>query len=146
MNSKNVSESGFTKEEQAAMKARAKEVAAERRANKKREDGEKDILAAIAAMEGSDKESAEKIHDIIKQTAPELWPKTWYGMPAYAKDDKIICFFQSSKKFGSRYATFGFNDSAKLDNGNMWPTSFALLQVTPHEAKAITELLRKALE
>jgi uncharacterized protein YdhG (YjbR/CyaY superfamily) len=146
MNSKNVSKSGFTKEEQAAMKARAKEVAAERRANKKREDGEKDILAAIAAMDGSDKESAEKIHDLIKQTAPELWPKTWYGMPAYAKDDKIICFFQSSKKFGSRYATFGFNDSAKLDNGNMWPTSFALLQVTHREEKAITELLRKALE
>lgn len=136
---------GFSKEEKQAMKARARELAAERRASKKRDDGEKAVLAAIAAMEGSDQQIAEKLHHLIQQTAPELWPKTWYGMPAYAKDGDIICFFQPAQKFGTRYATLGFNDGAKLDEGIMWPTAFALLELTAAEEQAIAALVRKAL-
>jgi uncharacterized protein YdhG (YjbR/CyaY superfamily) len=136
---------GFSEEEKQAMKARARELAAERRASKQRDDGEKAVLAAIAAMEGSDRRIAEKLHHLIQRTAPELWPKTWYGMPAYAKDGDIICFFQPAKKFGTRYATLGFNDSAKLDQGTMWPTAFALLELTAAEEQAIAALVRKAL-
>lgn len=144
MSIKDVGKSGFSKEEREAMKARAKELEAEKRANKKKEDGEKDVLAAIAAMVGNDKLMAKRIHELVMQTAPELWPKTWYGMPAYAKDGKVICFFQAAKKFEARYATFGFNDTAKIDNGNMWPTSFALIKLTSEEEKVIIDLVRKA--
>jgi uncharacterized protein YdhG (YjbR/CyaY superfamily) len=136
---------GFTKEEQAAMKERAKELKAEARANKKKEEGEKDLLEKIAEMKGSDRAMAERIHAIITTNAPDLWPKTWYGMPAYAKDGKVLCFFQSAEKFDARYATLGFNDIANLDEGDMWPTAFALKQVTATEEAKIVELVKKAV-
>src|SRR4249920_1945186 len=117
---------GFTEDERAAMKARARELKAEERASKNRAEGERDLLAAIAAMKGSDRVLAERLHAIVEATAPALWPKTWYGMPAYTKDGKVVCFFKSAAKFDSRYATFGFEEAAKLDDGSMWPTSFAL--------------------
>src|SRR5438093_13377343 len=117
---------GFTAEERAAMKARAQEMKAEARASKNRADGERDVLAAIAAMKASDRAIAKRLHAIIEATAPDLWPKTWYGMPAYAKDDKVVSFFRPAHKFKDRYATFGFNDKANLDAGAMWPTAFAL--------------------
>jgi uncharacterized protein YdhG (YjbR/CyaY superfamily) len=139
------SKTGFTKEEQAAMKARAKELKAEARANQKREEGEKDLLEKIAEMKGSDRAMAERIHAIITTNAPDLWPKTWYGMPAYAKDGKVLCFFQSAEKFDARYATLGFNDIANLDEGDMWPTAFALKQVTATEEAKIVELVKKAV-
>jgi uncharacterized protein YdhG (YjbR/CyaY superfamily) len=145
MSTRKAEDSGFSKVEREAMKARAKELAAEQRETKRKEDGEKDILNLIEAMEGSDKILAEAIHDLVKTVAPELWPKTWYGMPAYAKDGKILCFFQAAKKFDSRYATFGFNDVANIDNGNMWATSFALLKFGPEEKKLLADLLKKAL-
>ena len=122
---------GFTAEERAAMKERAKEVKAEARANKNRADGESDLLAKIAEMPEPDRAMATRIHGIVTTSAPGLAPKTWYGMPAYAnKDGKIVCFFQSAHKFNARYATLGFNDTANLDEGAMWPTAFALKQVT----------------
>jgi uncharacterized protein YdhG (YjbR/CyaY superfamily) len=136
---------GFTDEERAAMKERAKELKAEARANKDRAEGERDVLAKIAEMQGPDRAMAKRLHAIIKASAPDLWPKTWYGMPAYAKDGKIVCFFTPASKFNSRYATFGFNDDANLDDGAMWPTSFALKKLTPAEEKKISALVKKAV-
>ncbi len=137
---------GFTDAEKAAMKARAQELKAEARANKNREDGEKAIVAAITQMKGQDGPMAKRIHEVITAAAPELMPKTWYGMPAYANaEGKIICFFQAASKFGVRYATFGFQPDAKLDEGNMWPTSFALNKLTPAEEARIIELVKKAV-
>ena len=137
---------GFTDEEKAAMKERAKELKAEERANKDRAAGESDVLAKIAEMQGSDRTMARRIHAIIKDSAPALSPKTWYGMPAYAnKDGKIVCFFQSAQKFNARYATLGFNDVASLDEGTMWPTSFALKKLTAAEEAKIAALVKKAV-
>jgi uncharacterized protein YdhG (YjbR/CyaY superfamily) len=131
----------FTAEERAAMRARAQELKAEA----SRADGEKTCLAAIGAMPGPDRTIAKKIHAIIKASAPVLSAKTWYGMPAYAKDDKVVCFFQSADKFKARYATFGFNDAANLDDGTMWPTSFALKKLTAADEKTIAALVKKAV-
>ncbi len=137
---------GFTDAEKAAMKARAQEMKAEARANKNREEGEKAVVAAIAQMKGQDGPMAKRIHEVITASAPELMPKTWYGMPAYTNaDGKIICFFQAAGKFGVRYATFGFQPDAKLDEGNMWPTSFALKELTPAEEARISELVKRAV-
>jgi hypothetical protein len=136
---------GFTAEERAAMKARAKEMKAEARANRNRADGERDVLAAIAAMKGSDRAMAERLHAIVTASAPDLWPKTWYGMPAYAKDGKVVCFFQSAQKFNARYASFGFNDTANLDAGTMWPVAFALKELTAADEKKISALVKKAV-
>ncbi len=142
----NTKATGFTDDERAAMRARAKELASEAKANKKKEDGEKDVLDAIAALQQPDRATAMRIHEIIKAAAPDLWPKTWYGMPAYAKEDgKVICFFQAAEKFKARYATFGFSDSANLDEGNMWPTSYALNKLTSTEEAKIVELVKKAV-
>ena len=135
---------GFTAEERAAMKARAQELKAEARANKNRADGERDVLAAIAAMKAKDRAMAKRLHAIVKDTAPDLWPKTWYGMPAYAKEGKVVCFFKSAGKFNSRYATFGFEEAANLDDGAMWPTSYALKELTTADEKKIAELVKKA--
>jgi uncharacterized protein YdhG (YjbR/CyaY superfamily) len=136
---------GFTAEERAAMKERAKELKAEARAAKDKEAGERDVLAKIAAMQGSDRAMAERLHAIIKDSAPELSPKTWYGMPAYAKEGKVLCFFTPAQKFDSRYATFGFNDIANLDEGAMWPTSFALTALTAEDEARIAALVKKAV-
>jgi uncharacterized protein YdhG (YjbR/CyaY superfamily) len=137
---------GFTDEERAAMKERAKEQKAEARANKKKAEGESDVLAKIAEMQGPDRAMAERLHEIVKTSAPELSPKTWYGMPAYAdKDGKIVCFFQSAKKFSTRYATLGFSDKANLDEGAMWPTSFALKELTSTEEAKIGQLVKRAV-
>ena len=136
---------GFTDEEKAAMKERAKELKAEARANQKKEEGEKDLLEKIAEMSEPDRSMAKRIHEIITESAPDLWLKTWYGMPAYAKDGKVICFFQAASKFKVRYATFGFQPDANLDEGNMWPTSFALNELTAAEEKKIVALVRKAV-
>jgi uncharacterized protein YdhG (YjbR/CyaY superfamily) len=136
---------GFTDEERAAMKERARELKAEARASKKKADGEADVLAKIAEMQGSDRAIAERLHAIVTDSAPELSPKTWYGMPAYAREGKIVCFFQSADKFKSRYATLGFNDEANLDNGAMWPTSFALKELTAAEEARIVALVKKAV-
>jgi uncharacterized protein YdhG (YjbR/CyaY superfamily) len=137
---------GFTDEERAAMKERAKELKAEARASKNRADGESDVLAKIAEMPEADRAMAERIHAIIKASAPALSPKTWYGMPAYANQDgKIVCFFQSADKFKARYATFGFDDVANLDEGAMWPTSFALKELTAEGEARIAELVKKAV-
>jgi uncharacterized protein YdhG (YjbR/CyaY superfamily) len=132
---------GFTDEERAAMKERAQELKAEAR----KADGESAVLAKIAEMPQKDRAIAKRIHAIVKASAPSLSPKTWYGMPAYAKDGKVVCFFQSAHKFKSRYATFGFNDSANLDKGAMWATSFALKKLTAAEEKKITALVKKAV-
>ena len=133
---------GFTAEERAAMKERAREL----KASKNKADWESDVLAKIAEMPKADRAMAERIHAIVKANAPGLSPKTWYGMPAYARDDgKIVCFFQSADKFKARYATFGFSDEAKLDEGGMWPTSFALKELTAAEEKRIGELVKKAV-
>jgi uncharacterized protein YdhG (YjbR/CyaY superfamily) len=131
----------FTDEERAAMKERAQELKAEAR----RADGESALLAKIAEMPEPDRALAERLHAIIKASAPALSPKTWYGMPAYAKDGKIVCFFQSAQKFKSRYATFGFSDEANLDKGAMWPTSFALKELTAAEEAKIGALVKKAV-
>jgi uncharacterized protein YdhG (YjbR/CyaY superfamily) len=136
---------GFTPEERAAMKERARELKAEARANKSRADGERDVLAKIAEMPGPDRAIAKRLHAIVKASAPALSPKTWYGMPAYAKDGKVVCYFQSAEKFNSRYATFGFSDEANLDEGAMWPTSFALKELTAAEQARIGALLKKAV-
>jgi uncharacterized protein YdhG (YjbR/CyaY superfamily) len=135
------SAAGFTAEERAAMRERAKELKAEGR----RGASESALLEKIAEMEGSDRAMAERIHQIITANAPELSPKTWYGMPAYAKDGKVVCFFQSADKFNSRYATFGFSDQANLDKGAMWPTSFALKELTAADEKKIAALVKKAV-
>jgi uncharacterized protein YdhG (YjbR/CyaY superfamily) len=136
---------GFTAEERAAVKARARELKAEARASKNRAEGERDLLAAIAAMPGPDRALAERIHALITASAPDLWPKTWYGMPAYAKDGKVVCFFKSAEKFNSRYATFGFEEAANLDDGAMWPTSFALKELTAADEARIAALVQKAV-
>jgi uncharacterized protein YdhG (YjbR/CyaY superfamily) len=136
---------GFTAEERAAMKERARELKAEARRGKDRADGERDVLAKIAEMPEPDRTMAERIHAIVAATAPALMPKTWYGMPAYAKDGKIVCFFQSADRFKARYATLGFNDAANLDDGAMWPTSFALKELSAAEEAEIAALVRKAV-
>jgi uncharacterized protein YdhG (YjbR/CyaY superfamily) len=136
---------GWTDEEKAAMKERAQELKAEARASKNKAEGERDVLAKIAEMQGSDRAMAARLHAIIKASAPALSPKTWYGMPAYAKDGKVVCFFTSAQKFNSRYATFGFNDTANLDEGAMWPTSFALKELTAAEEARISALVKKAV-
>jgi uncharacterized protein YdhG (YjbR/CyaY superfamily) len=133
---------GFTAEERAAMKERAKELKAEAR----KADGEKALLAKIAEMPKPDRDMGKRIHAIVKDSAPDLSPKTWYGMPAYANEDgKVVCYFQSADKFKSRYATFGFNDDANLDEGAMWPTSFALKKLTAADEKKIAALVKKAV-
>jgi len=132
---------GFSADERAAMRDRKKELAAEAAGA----DGEREVLAKIAEMPESDRLMAERLHGLIKSTAPEMTARTWYGMPAYAQDGKTICFFQSAHRFKARYATFGFSDKAKLDEGNLWPTSFALKSLGAKEEAAIVALLRKAL-
>jgi uncharacterized protein YdhG (YjbR/CyaY superfamily) len=136
---------GFTAEEKAAMKARAQELKAEARASKNRAVGESAVLAAISQMKEHDRSMAKRLHEIITASAPVLMPKTWYGMPAYAKDDKVVCFFQSAKKFNTRYATLGFSDTANLDEGVMWSTAFALKELTAAEEAKITALVKKAV-
>ena len=138
---------GFTADEKAAMKARAQELKAEARTSKDRAEGEKALLAAVAAMKDpTDRSMGKRIHELVTATAPELMPKTWYGMPAYANaDGKVICFFQAASKFGVRYATFGFQPDAMLDDGNMWAASFALIKLTSVEEKKIIALVKKAV-
>ncbi len=136
---------GFTDQEKAAVKARAQELKAEERASKDREEGEKAVLAAIAALKEPDRSIATRLHAIVKDVAPALMPKTWYGFPAYAKDGKIICFFQYAQKFNTRYSELGFSDTAKLDEGAMWPTRYALTNLTAVEEARIRELVKKAV-
>ena len=138
---------GFTEEERGAMKERAHELkaAARRGPRASKADAESDVLAKIAEMQGSDRALAERVHAIVKANAPGLTPRTWYGMPAYAKDGKILCFFRSAQKFNTRYATFGFSDKANLDEGAMWPTSYALTELTAADEARIGELVRKAV-
>jgi uncharacterized protein YdhG (YjbR/CyaY superfamily) len=136
---------GFSDDERAAMKERARELKAEARAKKGKADGERDVLAKIAEMPEPDRAMAERLHAIIKASAPALSPKTWYGMPAYAKDGKVVCYFTPASKFKERYATFGFNAEANLDDGNMWPTSFALKQLTAADEARIAALVKKAV-
>jgi uncharacterized protein YdhG (YjbR/CyaY superfamily) len=136
---------GFTDEEKAAMRNRAQELKAEARAGKDKAAGESAVLAAIAAMKEPDRAMAERLHAVIKASAPALSPKTWYGMPAYAKDGKVVCFFQAAQKFNTRYATLGFSDTANLDEGNMWPTAFALKELTATEEARIGALVKKAV-
>ncbi len=136
----------FTEEERAAMRERARELKADaRRGAGAKKDAEADVLAKIAEMPKGDRDLAERLHAIIKATAPELEPRTWYGMPAYAKDGKVLCFFRNASKFKTRYATFGFSDKANLDEGGMWPTDFALTELTGAEEKKIVALLKRAL-
>ena len=129
---------GFSKEEKAAMRARAKEL-------KQRTDGESAVKEAIAAMAPKDRTMAKRVHELITETAPELSPKTWYGMPAYAKDGKVLCFFRDAGKFKERYAMLGFNDSAKLDKGSMWPVAFALTELTAADEASIGALVKRAV-
>jgi uncharacterized protein YdhG (YjbR/CyaY superfamily) len=129
---------GFTAEEKAAMKARAREL-------KANEDGETAVRAAIAAMSPQDRALAKRVHELVKAAAPELSPKTWYGMPAYAKDGKVVCFFRNAGKFKERYAMFGFNDSAKLDDSSMWPIAFALTELTAGDEAKLSALVKKAV-
>ena len=129
---------GFTAEEKAAMRARAREL-------KDKSDGESAVRAAIAAMSPQDRAIAKRLHELIKSAAPDLSPKTWYGMPAYAKDGKVVCFFRNAGKFKERYAMFGFNDTAKLDEGSMWPVAFALEKLTAADEKKIAALVKKAV-
>jgi len=138
-------DNGFSKEEKAAMKERALELKAEARASKNKVDGEKDVLAKIDEMAEPDRSMARRLHEIIKSNVPELSPKTWYGMPAYAKDDKVVCFYQSGQKFKTRYSTLGFSDAAALDEGAMWPTSFALKALNDNVEARIIELVKKAV-
>ena len=132
---------GFTAEERAAMRERAREL----KAAAGRADGERDVLAKIAEMPEADRTMAERVHAIVMATAPELSPRTWYGMPAYAKDDKVLCFFRSAQKFKTRYATFGFSDRANLDEGNMWPTDFALKKLSAADEKRVAALVKQAV-
>ncbi len=134
----------FSAEERAAMQERAKELKAEARANKNRAEGESALLAKIAEMPEPDRSMASRLHELITAHAPNLWPKTWYGMPAYARDGAVVCFFQSAGKFNARYCTFGFNDAARLDEGNLWPTAFALTKLGASEESRLIELIRKA--
>lgn len=135
--------SGFTEEERAAMRERAREARARPRAGKA--DGEHDVLAKIAEMQSPDRVMAERLHALIKAHAPDLAPRTWYGMPAYSRNDQIVCFFQSSQKFKTRYATLGFSDEANLDEGHMWPSAYALTELGAAEEARIVSLLKKAL-
>ena len=132
---------GFTDEERAAMRERAKEQKAEAH----KADGESAVLAKIAEMQGQDRAMARRLHEVVKASAPDLSPKTWYGMPAYARDGKVVCFFQSAQKFNTRYATFSFSDKANLDEGAMWPTSFALKELTATEEAKISALVKRAV-
>ena len=134
----------FSSEERAAMRERAKEVKAEARADKDRADGESDVLAKIAEMSESDRSLAQRLDAIVKASAPSLSPRTWYGMPAYARDGKVVCFFQSAQKFSTRYATLGFSDEAHLDAGVMWPTAFALKELTAADEARIGALVKRA--
>ena len=138
---------GFTDEERAAMKERAQELKAEARRGPRAKDadGESDVLAKIAEMPEPDRVMAERLHAIIKASAPGLSPRTWYGMPAYAKDGDVICFFQPAQKFKTRYSTFGFSDKAQLDDGTMWPVAFALTKLTPADEARIGALVKKAV-
>ena len=138
---------GFTDDERAAMKERAQELKTEARRGARAggADGESEVLAKIAEMPEPDRAMAKRLHAVIKASAPVLSPKTWYGMPAYAKDGKVVCFFQSAQKFKARYATFGFSDEANLDQGAVWPTSFALMELTATEEKKIAALVKKAV-
>ena len=136
---------GFTAEERAAMKERARELKAEARAGKDREAGEKAVLAKIAELPDADRVLGERLHAIVKANAPDLTPRTWYGMPAYAKDGKVVCYFTPASKFNERYASFGFNATANLDEGNMWPTSFALTTLTGADEKRIAALVKRAV-
>ena len=136
---------GFTAEERAAMKARAQELKAEARANKDKAEGESAVLAKIAEMREPDRVMGKRLHEIIKASAPALSPKLWYGMPAYAKDGKVVCFFQSAQKFNTRYATLGFSDTANLDEGAIWPVAFALKELTATEEAKIGALVKKAV-
>jgi uncharacterized protein YdhG (YjbR/CyaY superfamily) len=136
------SKSGFSEEERAAVKERAREAKAARTG---KADGESDVLAKIADMSEPDRGMAERLHALVKAAAPDLSPRTYYGMPAYAKDGKVLCFFQPAEKFKSRYATFGFNDIANLDDGAMWPTAFALKELTSAEEARISELVKQAV-
>lgn len=139
---------GFSDAERAAMKERAKELKAEKskaaKGEKARAKGEADLREKIAEMPKADRTMAERLHEIVTKAAPDLMPKTWYGMPAYARDGKVVCFFQGASKFDARYATFGFNDAATLDDGSMWPTAFALIALTPADEKKIAALVKKA--
>jgi uncharacterized protein YdhG (YjbR/CyaY superfamily) len=141
----NETSQGFTAEERAAMKERARELKAEARAQKDKAAGESDLLAKIAEMPKPDRAMAERLHAIVKSNAPSLSPKTWYGMPAYARDGKVVCFFTPASKFNSRYATFGFNDIANLDDGAIWPTSFALTELTAAAEERIAALVKQAV-
>jgi uncharacterized protein YdhG (YjbR/CyaY superfamily) len=136
---------GFTDDERAAMKERARELKAEARRGADRAAGERDLLSKIAEMKGPDRAMAKRLHAIVTASAPALEPKTWYGMPAYARDGKVVCFFQSAEKFKARYATLGFSDEANLDKGEMWPTSFALKELTAAEEAKIAALVKRAV-
>jgi uncharacterized protein YdhG (YjbR/CyaY superfamily) len=135
---------GFTPDERAAMKARARELKAEARENKTRADGERDVRAALDEMPDADRALGERIHAIVSACAPDLMPRTWYGMPAYARDGRVVCFFQSAAKFKARYATFGLTDEARLDDGAMWPTAFALTEWTDDVEATIRALVERA--
>jgi uncharacterized protein YdhG (YjbR/CyaY superfamily) len=141
---KRTATAGFSADERAAMKARAQEMKAEAKASRDRAAGEADVKAAIDAMNAADRTLAKKIHAIVEKNAPDLWAKTWYGMPAYAKDGKVVCFFKSAEKFGSRYATFGFEEKAALDDGTMWPVAFAVTKLTDVDEKKIATMVKKA--
>ncbi len=136
--------STFTAEEQAAMKARARELKAEARANRSSAEGEADLLARVEEMPAAERDVARRIHALVMAAAPGLQPRTWYGMPAWAKDGKVLCFFQSAGKFKTRYATFGFSDQARLDDGGLWPTSFAIHRFGDAEAATLASLVRRA--
>ena len=136
---------GFTEEEKAAARELVKERKAQAKRGHDREAGLKDVLEKIAAMPASDRVMAERFHAIVMETAPDLTPKTWYGMPAYAKNGKLICFFQAADKFKARYATFGFEENANIDEGNMWPTSWALTKLTKADEARIADLVKKAV-
>ena len=136
---------GFTDEERAAMKARVQEMKAEGRVKKDKAEGERALLAAINAMQEPDRAMAKRLHALIEASAPALSPRTWYGMPAYAKDGAVVCFFQSAQKFKSRYSTFGFSDKANLDDGSLWPVAFALKELTATEEAKISALVKRAV-
>jgi len=141
----NSESTGFAADEKAAMRERARELKAESRRGADRAAGERDLLAKIAEMPETDRVMAERIHALVKASAPALMPRTWYGMPAYAMDGKIVCFFQAAQKFKTRYATFGFSDDAKLDDGTMWPSAFALTKLTAADEARIGALVKKAV-
>jgi uncharacterized protein YdhG (YjbR/CyaY superfamily) len=139
------SSNSFSAEEKAAMRERARELKAEAKSRDARAEGERDLLAKIAEMPAPDRAMAERLHELISAAAPDLAPKTWYGMPAYARDGKLVCFFKAAAKFNSRYATFGFEEEAKIDDGSMWPTSYALTKLTRADEERITELVKRAV-